>query len=85
MMTLKNLAKELKVSISTVSKALRDSPEISTETIEKVKDLAKLFERLIVQDHLYSEERIVEMKEALSAIKKQITEMEKQNYKGFGA
>jgi hypothetical protein len=53
--------------------------------IKKVKDLAKLFERLIVQDHLYSEERIVEMKEALSAIKKQITEMEKQNYKGFGA
>ena len=41
MMTLKNLAKELKVSISTVSKALRDSPEISTQTIEKVKDLAK--------------------------------------------
>ena len=43
MMTLKNLAKELKVSISTVSKALRDSPEISTETIEKVKDLAKKY------------------------------------------
>ena len=41
MITLKNLAKELKVSISTVSKALRDSPEISKETIEKVKDLAK--------------------------------------------
>jgi LacI family transcriptional regulator len=42
-MTLKNLAKELKVSISTVSKALRDSPEISTETIKKVKDLAKKY------------------------------------------
>ena len=42
-MKLKNLAKELKVSISTVSKALRDSPEISTETIEKVKDLAKKY------------------------------------------
>ena len=41
MITLKKLAKELKVSISTVSKALRDSPEISKETIEKVKDLAK--------------------------------------------
>jgi LacI family transcriptional regulator len=43
MITLKKLAKELKVSISTVSKALRDSPEISTETIEKVKDLAKKY------------------------------------------
>ena len=43
MITLKKLAKELKVSVSTVSKALRDSPEISTETIEKVKDLAKKY------------------------------------------
>ena len=43
MITLKNLAKELKVSVSTVSKALRDSPEISNETIEKVKDLAKKY------------------------------------------
>lgn len=41
MVTLKKLAKELKVSVSTVSKALHDSPEISFETIEKVKKLAK--------------------------------------------
>ena len=43
MITLKQLAKELKVSISTVSKALRDSPEISSETIEKVKFLANKY------------------------------------------
>jgi LacI family transcriptional regulator len=43
MITLKKLAKELKVSISTVSKALRDSPEISKETIEKVKGVAKKY------------------------------------------
>ena len=43
MITLKQLAKELKVSISTVSKALRDSPEISSETIERVKFLAKKY------------------------------------------
>ena len=52
--------------------------------IKKVKKLSKLLERLIAQDHLYSEERIVEMKDALSSVKKQIAEMEKQNYKGFG-
>jgi hypothetical protein len=52
--------------------------------IKKVKDLAKLFERLIAQDHLYTKERIEEMKEALSSVKEQIAEMEKQNYKGFG-
>ena len=44
MITLKQLAKELKVSISTVSKALRDSPEISSETIEKVKFLANKYD-----------------------------------------
>mgnify|MGYP001298959300 FL=1 len=43
MITLKKLSEELKVSISTVSKALRDSPEISIETIKKVKYLAKKY------------------------------------------
>lgn len=41
MITLKDLAKELKVSVSTVSKALNDSYEISEDTITKVKELAK--------------------------------------------
>jgi len=41
MITLKELAKQLEVSVSTVSKALNDSPEISTPTVEKVKSLAK--------------------------------------------
>ncbi|MFD0991868.1 LacI family DNA-binding transcriptional regulator [Tenacibaculum geojense] len=41
MVTLKDLAKELQVSISTVSKALSDSHEISKETKEKILKLAK--------------------------------------------
>ena len=41
MITLKKLAKELNVSISTVSKALHNSEEISKDTIERVKALAK--------------------------------------------
>jgi len=40
--TLKELAKLLNVSVSTVSKALHDSPEISPKTVERVKELAKL-------------------------------------------
>lgn len=40
--TLKELAKLLNVSVSTVSKALHDSPEISPKTIERVKELASL-------------------------------------------
>jgi LacI family transcriptional regulator len=40
-LTLKQIAKDLNVSISTVSKALRDSYEISEETREKIKKYAK--------------------------------------------
>ncbi len=40
-LTLKQIAKDLKVSISTVSKALRDSYEISEETRDKIKEYAK--------------------------------------------
>jgi LacI family transcriptional regulator len=40
-MNLKELAKKLKLSISTVSKALRDSPEISAATKDKVQKKAK--------------------------------------------
>ncbi|MFD1096361.1 LacI family DNA-binding transcriptional regulator [Salegentibacter chungangensis] len=40
--TLKELAKLLNVSVSTVSKALHDSPEISPKTVERVKELAAL-------------------------------------------
>ena len=41
--TLKQIAKELDISISTVSKSLRDSHEISEETRLKVKAFAKLY------------------------------------------
>ncbi len=43
MVTLKQLAKELNVSISTVSKALNNSEEIGEETIRRVKELAELY------------------------------------------
>ena len=41
MVTLKHLAEQLNVSISTVSKALHNSEEISPDTIDRVKALAK--------------------------------------------
>ncbi|MGC6429883.1 MAG: LacI family DNA-binding transcriptional regulator [Jejuia sp.] len=43
MVTLKQLAKELGVSISTVSKALNDSEEIGEDTRKRVKELASLY------------------------------------------
>lgn len=39
--TLKELAKELKLSVSTVSRALNDHPDLSDETKTKVKELAQ--------------------------------------------
>ena len=57
--------------------------DIQTRT-KKAKELLKLLERLIKQDHLYDKERIKEMKSQLRAIKKQIAELEKENSKGFG-
>lgn len=41
MVTLKQLAEQLNVSVSTVSKALHNSEEISKETIKRVQELAK--------------------------------------------
>ena len=41
--TLKHIARELDVSISTVSKALKNSPEISRDTKEKVQAFARLY------------------------------------------
>lgn len=42
-LTLKQIAQELEVSVSTVSKALRDSAEISEDTRKKIKAFAKLY------------------------------------------
>lgn len=41
--TLKQIARELDVSISTVSKSLRNSPEISEDTRQKVQAFARLY------------------------------------------
>ncbi len=41
--TLKHIARELDVSVSTVSKALKDSGEISRDTKDKVRAFAKLY------------------------------------------
>ena len=41
--TLKQIARELEVSVSTVSKALKNSKEISKDTTEKIQAFAKLY------------------------------------------
>jgi len=48
------------------------------------KELVKLLERLIKQDHLYTEDRIKEMKQQLRALKEELAELEAKTSKGFG-
>jgi hypothetical protein len=50
----------------------------------RARELVKLLERLVKQDHLYTEERIVEMKQQLQAVKKELAELEAKTSKGFG-
>jgi len=42
--TLKKIAEHLHVSVSTVSRALKDHPDVARETIQRVKDLAQMMD-----------------------------------------
>ena len=48
------------------------------------KRLVKLLERLIKQDHLYTDDKIREMKVQLRELKEQLADIEKKTSKGFG-
>jgi hypothetical protein len=50
----------------------------------RVKKLVKLLERLVKQDHLYTDEKIKEMKAQLRVVKQELAELEAKTSKGFG-
>jgi len=50
----------------------------------KAKELVKLLERLIKQEHLYTDDKIREMKVQLRELKEQLADIEKKTSKGFG-
>jgi hypothetical protein len=52
--------------------------------MSRAKQLVKLLERMLKQDHLFSEEQIVEIKQQLRVVKKELAEVEAQTSKGFG-
>lgn len=52
--------------------------------MSRAKTLIKLLERLIKQDHLYSEEQLKEMKSQLKVAKEELAKIEVQTSKGFG-
>jgi N-acetylneuraminate synthase len=53
-------------------------------SLSRAKKLIKLLERLVKQEHLYTDEKIKEMKEQLRSLKKQFSELEAKTSKGFG-
>ena len=50
----------------------------------RAKKLVKLLERLIKQDHLYSDEQLRQMKSQLRVVKEELAELEAKTSKGFG-
>ena len=50
----------------------------------RAKKLVKLLERLIRQDHLYSNEELKKMKSQLRVVKEELAELEAKTSKGFG-
>ena len=51
---------------------------------ERAKKLIKMLERLIKQDHLYSDEQLKQMKSQLRVVKEELAELEAKTSKGFG-
>ena len=50
----------------------------------RAKKLIKMLERLIKQDHLYSNEQLKQMKSQLRVIKEELAGVEAKTSKGFG-
>jgi uncharacterized membrane-anchored protein len=50
---------------------------------KRAKELVKMLERLLKQDHLYSDEQIKEIKSQLRVAKEEIVRIEEQTSKGF--
>jgi len=52
--------------------------------MNRAKQLVKLLGRMLKQEHLFSTEQIIEMKQQLRVVKQELAELEAQTSKGFG-
>jgi len=50
----------------------------------RARELVKLLERMVKQDHLYPVEKLIEMKKQLRAVKEELAQLEAKTSKGFG-
>ena len=53
-------------------------------TTEKARKYMKLLRRLVKQEHLYSEEKLIEMKKQLRDLEEELAMLESKVSKGFG-
>ena len=51
---------------------------------ERARKYMKLLRRLVKQEHLYSEEKLIEMKKQLRALEEELAMLESKVSKGFG-
>jgi hypothetical protein len=51
---------------------------------KRAHELVRLLERLLKQDHLYTDEQLREIKSQLRIVKEEIVKYNKQSSKGFG-
>ena len=51
---------------------------------DRARKLIKLLERLVKQEHLYTDEKIKEMKAQLRVLKQELADLEAKTSKGFG-
>lgn len=51
---------------------------------KRANELVKLLERLLKQDHLYTDEQLREIRSQLRIVKEEIVKHKKQSSKGFG-
>jgi len=51
---------------------------------DRARKLVKMLNRLLKQEHLYSEEQLKEMKSQLRVVKEELAELEAKMSKGFG-
>ena len=52
--------------------------------IDRARKYMKLLRRLVKQEHLYSEEKLIEMKKQLRALEEELAVLESKVSKGFG-
>ena len=55
------------------------------QTNTRAKRLVKVLEKLIAQEHLYTDEQLKEMKQALRVVKKEMNNLNTKLKRGFGS